>query len=101
MLEMRPSCENCDKQLPNESADAMICTHECTFCEACVKNVLKNVCPNCGGGFEKRPTRPVNCLTPNCVTNYPVSTVRKYRPVNWEKYKLIQETFIKTDPRER
>ncbi len=101
MLEMRPTCENCDKLLPNESSEAMICTHECTFCEECVKNKLCNVCPNCGGGFEKRPTRPVNCLTPNCVAAYPVSTVRKYRPVNWEKYKRIQETFIVIDPRKR
>jgi hypothetical protein len=23
-----------------------------------VESILENVCPNCGGGFEKRPTRP-------------------------------------------
>jgi hypothetical protein len=101
MLEMRPTCENCDKLLPNESSEAMICTHECTFCEECVENELKNVCPNCGGGFEKRPTRPTNCLTSNCITNYPVSTIIKYRPVNKEKYKLIHETFVDIDPRKR
>lgn len=101
MLEMRPSCENCDKQLPNESSEAMICTFECTFCEECVKDVLKNVCPNCGGGFEKRPARPNNCLTPNCVTNFPVGTVKKHRPVQWEKYKIIQDTFVSIDPRKR
>ena len=58
MLELRPSCENCDKALPNDCDDAMICTYECTFCKDCVESILKNVCPNCGGGFEKRPTRP-------------------------------------------
>src|SRR5258708_29315227 len=99
MLEIRPACENCDKPLPNDSNEAMICSFECTFCTHCVKNILGNVCPNCGGGFEKRPTRPTNCVTKNCVTNYPVSTTKKFRPVNIEKYKLIQDTFKNIDPR--
>lgn len=58
MLEIRQFCENCAKKLPNNSDEAMICTFECTYCKSCVNNILKNVCPNCGGGFEKRPTRP-------------------------------------------
>lgn len=58
MLELRPNCECCDKDLPPDSAEARICTYECTFCESCVENVLSNVCPNCGGGFERRPIRP-------------------------------------------
>ena len=101
MLEMRPSCENCVKALPNESGEAMICTHECTFCQHCVTQVLKNVCPNCGGGFEKRPTRPTNCITPHCVEKYPVSKTKKHRPINPETLKRIQETFINMDPRKR
>jgi hypothetical protein len=39
----------------NDSHEAMICTFEYTYCEDCVTNVLHNVCPNCGGGFEKNP----------------------------------------------
>jgi hypothetical protein len=58
MLELRPICENCGKNLPNGSSDAMICSFECTFCKDCVENILHNVCPNCGGGMEKRPVRP-------------------------------------------
>lgn len=58
MLEMRPNCECCDTDLPNDSAEAMICTYECTFCSHCVENILHNVCPNCGGGFTARPIRP-------------------------------------------
>lgn len=65
MLEIRTTCENCNKALPNDSAEAMICTYECTFCIACVESILFNVCPNCGGGFEKRPTRPTNELIQN------------------------------------
>jgi len=58
MLELRPNCECCDKDLPPHAADARICSYECTFCADCVEIVLHNVCPNCGGGFAPRPIRP-------------------------------------------
>lgn len=58
MLEIRPNCEFCDKDLPPDCTDACICTYECTFCASCVETVLENVCPNCGGGFCQRPVRP-------------------------------------------
>jgi hypothetical protein len=57
-LELRPNCECCDKDLPPASIEARICSYECTFCADCVESVLKNVCPNCGGGFVPRPIRP-------------------------------------------
>lgn len=57
-LELRPNCEYCDKDLPPASTEARICTYECTFCADCVESKLRNVCPNCGGGFERRPVRP-------------------------------------------
>jgi uncharacterized protein len=58
MLALRPTCECCGKALPPDARDAMICSFECTFCEACVLVRLRNVCPNCGGGFQLRPIRP-------------------------------------------
>ena len=58
MLEIRPNCEYCDKDLLPDATDACICTYECTFCRDCVDNILHNVCPNCGGGFVPRPIRP-------------------------------------------
>ena len=58
MLELRPNCEWCDKDLPPDAEDARICSYECTFCAACVDEVLHDVCPNCGGGFQARPIRP-------------------------------------------
>ena len=58
MLELRPNCELCDCDLPPMSADARICSYECTFCATCVETVLLDVCPNCGGGFAPRPIRP-------------------------------------------
>jgi uncharacterized protein len=60
MLDLRPNCERCDADLPPDSAEARICTYECTFCARCVDGVLRNVCPNCGGGFQPRPIRPAH-----------------------------------------
>src|ERR1041385_664220 len=57
-LQLRPTCEQCNKALPPDATDAMICSFECTFCRSCVENILLNVCPNCGGGFTPRPIRP-------------------------------------------
>jgi hypothetical protein len=59
MLQLRPNCEWCDKNLPPDATDARICSYECTFCADCVETMLHNVCPNCGGGFVPRPIRPV------------------------------------------
>jgi hypothetical protein len=57
VLEMRGSCERCGRELPADSAEAVICSFECTFCAACAQGPLGNRCPNCGGVFERRPTR--------------------------------------------
>ena len=61
MLDIRSACENCNKSLPYNSEEAMICTFECTYCQDCV-SLLQQVCPNCGGGFKKRPIRPNHLL---------------------------------------
>ncbi len=58
MLELRPNCECCNKDLPPSAPDAMICTYECTFCRDCADTKLGDVCPNCGGNFQPRPHRP-------------------------------------------
>ncbi|MDI5451477.1 DUF1272 domain-containing protein, partial [Salmonella enterica subsp. enterica serovar Cerro] len=55
MLELRPNCECCDKDLPPESKGAYICSFECTFCVDCVTQRLNGQCPNCGGGLVRRP----------------------------------------------
>ncbi len=71
MLELRPNCECCDKDLPPASWEALICTFECTFCRACGENKLGGVCPNCGGNLTTRPVRPAQLLA-----RYPASTAR-------------------------
>ncbi len=75
MLELRPNCECCDRDLPPDAPDAMICSFECTFCAACVEERLKGVCPNCGGGFVPRPIRPAAKLAAN-----PPSAARVFKP---------------------
>lgn len=80
MLALRPSCENCNKLLPPDSNEAMICSFECTFCKSCVENNLNSVCPNCGGNFVSRPIRPINKLKKN-----PASTKVVFNPVKDRK----------------
>ena len=75
MLQLRPNCECCDRDLPPDSVEAMICTYECTFCRGCAEGVLKGRCPNCGGEFTRRPRRPPERLAKN-----PASTERVYKP---------------------
>ncbi|MCP3063788.1 DUF1272 domain-containing protein [Myxococcus sp. K38C18041901] len=75
MLQLRPGCECCDRDLPPDAPDAFICTFECTFCADCVTERLKGICPNCGGGFTPRPRRPANKLA-----MFPASTVRVFKP---------------------
>lgn len=84
MLEIRPICENCGKDLSNDSTEAMICTFECTFCKDCVDKILHNVCPNCGGGFEKRPVRPKDKLQ-----KYPPKSEKYLKPVDMQKFEPV------------
>ena len=71
MLELRPNCECCDRDLPPAARDAVICTFECTFCARCASDVLGGVCPNCGGELVRRPIRPADKLS-----RFPASTPR-------------------------
>jgi hypothetical protein len=81
MLELRPGCEHCDRDLPPASAEARICTYECTFCAACAEGVLQGVCPNCAGNLVPRPIRPAGLLGV-----HPPSTTRVHRPVDPEAH---------------
>jgi hypothetical protein len=62
MIEMRPGCECCDRDLPADAPGAMTCSFECTFCADCAAAVLGGRCPNCGGGLVARPTRATALL---------------------------------------
>jgi hypothetical protein len=83
MLQLRPVCENCNKSLPADSTEAMICSYECTFCRDCVNSVLENVCQNCGGGFTPRPIRPKTAWRENTNRKFqPPITTLKQNPID-------------------
>jgi hypothetical protein len=87
MLELRPSCEHCNRALPPHATDARICSFECTFCAACVASVLHDVCPNCGGGFAPRPVRPRREWKPGeCLDAHPASAQVRHRPVDVDEH---------------
>ena len=75
MLQLRPGCECCDRDLPGDSPDAMICSFECTFCRGCAEQRLGGRCPNCGGELVRRPIRPADRLE-----RHPASTQRVFKP---------------------
>ncbi len=75
MLTLRPNCECCDRDLPNASLDARVCTFECTFCSSCTDDKLHGICPNCGGELVRRPRRPAGKLL-----QHPASTTRVLKP---------------------
>jgi hypothetical protein len=75
VLELRPNCECCNRDLPPQSTEAMICTFECTFCRSCTDGVLKGRCPNCGGELVRRPIRPADKLAKS-----PAATKRILKP---------------------
>ena len=81
MLELRPNCELCDRDLPVDSTVARICSYECTFCADCVDTLLENVCPNCAGGFVARPVRPATERRKGVSRkHHPPSDERRYSP---------------------
>jgi hypothetical protein len=93
MLQLRPNCEYCDKDLPPHAVDARICSFECTFCAHCVETVLHNVCPNCSGGFVPRPIRPRTERRPGVsLATRPGSTARVH--LKWDRARLHE--FIDT-----
>ncbi len=101
-LELRPNCEYCDKDLPPDAMDARICTYECTFCADCVENHLHNVCPNCGGGFEKRPIRPSREWRNGLSTHHqPPSTRRMYLSYSKENIAAHSDKIKDIPPQKR
>lgn len=99
MLELRPNCEFCDRDLPPDSADACICSYECTFCRECVDEVLKNVCPNCGGGFTPRPIRPQKARRDGVsLDHHPASNLRVNTRYSREQIEEFTESVKNLTP---
>lgn len=75
MLEIRPSCECCDRELAPTSTDVLICTYECTWCRDCAEGVLGGRCPNCDGELVRRPVPSARRLVSD-----PPTTQRTFNP---------------------
>ena len=102
MLELRPNCEYCDRDLPPTSTIARICSYECTFCADCVERVLKNVCPNCGGGFVSRPIRPATAHREGVsLARRPASTKRVRTKYSDEQIAAFVEVVKDIAPEDR
>jgi len=67
-----------------------------------VDDVLKNVCPNCGGGFVPRPIRPaINWRGNNYLGNNPASPEVLHRPVDAAEHAAFIENLRHLPPDER
>jgi hypothetical protein len=88
--------------LPPASLDARICSYECTFCASCVDDVLKNVCPNCGGGFALRPVRPsTNWNGDNFLGVHPAALKVRHRPVDPAAHAVFVARLASIPPERR
>ena len=102
MLVLRPNCEMCDVDLPPASPNARICTYECTFCADCVENTLHNVCPNCGGGFARRPIRPQRAWRVGAgLVNDPPDARRRGLRYSMEQVLELVQTLRDVPPEDR
>ena len=102
VLELRPNCEACDKDLPPDSTEAHICTYECTFCSDCVEHLLSNVCPNCGGGFSPRPIRPKTERRPGLsLSHQPASSRRVNTAYSEDELRAFGATVRDVPPEQR
>lgn len=92
MLELRLTCENCNKALPPASLEACICTYECTFCST--SKLRWRLCP--------RPLRPLkNWKGDNFLGKDPASTEVKYRPVDPMAHAEFSAAIRSIPPEER
>jgi hypothetical protein len=100
-LELRPTCEHCNKALPPHSTEARICSFECTFCASCVE-LLGNVCPNCGGAFVPRPIRPAHQWKDSAyLAKRPASTAVKHKPVDLAAHQRFAASIRAIPPEKR
>lgn len=104
MLELRPNCEWCGKDLLPDDLDARICSYECTYCAECVETVLGNVCATCGGELVRRPIRPKIAYRDNPRTGleaHPASTQRRHSQYSQADIDKMRRQLCETPANER
>ncbi len=90
MLELRPTCEQCNVALDPLGDDARICTYECTFCAKCATWDLLGICPNCRGELVPRPRRPAVNLAKD-----PASTTVVHDPHDLDAHRVTVEERLR------
>ena len=85
MLLLKPNCESCNKDLPPDSTQAMICSFECTFCQDCMDSFFNFRCPNCDGDVCARPTRDGDALKTNPASDQRVCSDYEIRIIDGKK----------------
>lgn len=104
MLELRPNCEWCGKDLPPDASDARICSYECTYCAECVETVLENVCATCGGELVRRPIRPKYAYRDDLRTGllaHPASAERRRSRFTQAQVENMRKTLRETPANDR
>lgn len=96
MLELRSCCEHCEKELPPDSTEAMICSFECTYCKECALGLFENVCPSCGGNFHPRPIRPKAMLR-----KHPASGKKVFEPKSDALIQKMKSRYKGSSPEKR
>jgi len=102
MLELRPTCENCNKAA---SSGLARCAHlylRMHLLRGLRRECLYNVCPNCGGGFVPRPIRPArNWHGDNFLGKDPASTTIKHRPVDSVRHAVFSAAIRNIPPEKK
>lgn len=102
MLELRPNCELCDRDLPPDSDAARICSYECTYCADCAETVLHGVCCNCGGNLTPRPIRPAQSWRKGTgLGHHPAGTQRRHNAYTPEDRAALSERLRDVPPAQR
>jgi hypothetical protein len=101
MLELRPTCENCNTPLPPDATDAMICSFECTFCRHCVEDILHNVARIAAEVFVPGHSPDQKLERCNYLGAYPASGIVKHRPVDLRLHIQFAESIKSIPPEQR
>ena len=65
MLQLRPNCECCNRDLPPESTEARICSLECTFCGPCATEICTGNAQIAAANLSSVRVAPLPSLPPH------------------------------------
>jgi len=96
MLELRPSCECCDADLPPESGQALICSFEGTFCACCAASKLASSAPTAEASWLPGRAAP----SPNSPTIRPrIAAYTSRRAVATRRIEPIEPHALEHQPK--